>query len=142
MQRTLHLKVKKYIYWVLNDHRLVNSWYCIHLIIKFGKWHHTGPIPETVRDFWQMVWQENVFVIAMVTNLKEGDTVSNHLFKKCVLIRIPFFITVMINSNETVTLSWGKVVTFYMFHVYNGEDLSVISETSFVCDIYTVVLLK
>nr|XP_034322333.1 receptor-type tyrosine-protein phosphatase alpha-like [Crassostrea gigas] len=36
-----------------------------------------GPKPKTVGDFWQMVWQENVFVIAMVTNLKEGDK------KKC-----------------------------------------------------------
>lgn len=35
----------------------------------------TGPKPKTVGDFWEMVWQENVFVITMVTNLKEGKKV-------------------------------------------------------------------
>uniref|UniRef100_A0A8W8NSI4 protein-tyrosine-phosphatase n=1 Tax=Magallana gigas TaxID=29159 RepID=A0A8W8NSI4_MAGGI len=35
-----------------------------------------GPKPKTVGDFWKMIWQENVFVIAMVTNLKEGDKIK------------------------------------------------------------------
>nr|XP_022306195.1 receptor-type tyrosine-protein phosphatase epsilon-like [Crassostrea virginica] len=36
-----------------------------------------GPKPNTVADFWKMVWQEHVSVIAMVTNLTEGEK------KKC-----------------------------------------------------------
>ncbi|XP_078330011.1 receptor-type tyrosine-protein phosphatase alpha-like [Crassostrea virginica] len=35
-----------------------------------------GPKPNTVNDFVQMVWQEDVAVIAMVTSCKEGDTVK------------------------------------------------------------------
>lgn len=37
-----------------------------------------GPKQNTVNDFVQMVWQEDVAVIAMVTNCKEGDTVSSY----------------------------------------------------------------
>lgn len=63
---------------------LVDAWYCKHFQLTFGKLviklHHTGPKPKTVGDLWQMVWQENVFVIAMVTNLKEGDKVSKYSF--------------------------------------------------------------
>ncbi|XP_078330778.1 receptor-type tyrosine-protein phosphatase epsilon-like [Crassostrea virginica] len=32
-----------------------------------------GPKRNTVADFWKMVWQERVSVIAMVTNLTEGE---------------------------------------------------------------------
>ena len=38
---------------------------------------HTGPILNTLTDFWRMVWQEKVRTIAMVTNVKEDKT------KKC-----------------------------------------------------------
>ncbi|XP_056002461.1 receptor-type tyrosine-protein phosphatase alpha-like isoform X1 [Ostrea edulis] len=31
-----------------------------------------GPKPKTITDFWRMVWQEGVFVIVCLTNLKEG----------------------------------------------------------------------
>ncbi|XP_056002087.1 uncharacterized protein LOC125661665 isoform X2 [Ostrea edulis] len=35
-----------------------------------------GPKPNTLRDFWTMIWQENVSVIVMLTNLKEGDKIK------------------------------------------------------------------
>ena len=31
-----------------------------------------GPLPNTVTDFWWLVWQERIHVVAMVTNVVEG----------------------------------------------------------------------
>jgi len=46
-----------------------------------------GPKNITIKDFWQMIWQENVEVIVMVTKLEEGRKVIQfeQLKKKCKL---------------------------------------------------------
>jgi len=31
-----------------------------------------GPLPNTITDFWWLVWQERISVVAMVTNVLEG----------------------------------------------------------------------
>ena len=30
-----------------------------------------GPLPNTITDFWWLVWQEGICVVAMVTNIEE-----------------------------------------------------------------------
>jgi len=32
----------------------------------------TGPLPNTITDFWWLVWQERICIVAMVTNVVEG----------------------------------------------------------------------
>ncbi|XP_021365280.1 tyrosine-protein phosphatase 10D-like isoform X2 [Mizuhopecten yessoensis] len=35
-----------------------------------------GPLPGTIEDFWQMVWEQDVPLIVMLTRCKEGNTVK------------------------------------------------------------------
>nr|XP_022308872.1 uncharacterized protein LOC111114722 isoform X2 [Crassostrea virginica] len=35
-----------------------------------------GPKPNTLGDFWRMIWQQDVTTIVMLTNLKEGDKIK------------------------------------------------------------------
>lgn len=39
-----------------------------------------GPKENTLNDFWQMIWEQNVLIIAMLTGLKEGDKVCALLY--------------------------------------------------------------
>ncbi len=35
-----------------------------------------GPVPGTMADFWQMVWEQNTHVVVMITNFIEGGKVN------------------------------------------------------------------
>ncbi|XP_056003140.1 receptor-type tyrosine-protein phosphatase epsilon-like isoform X1 [Ostrea edulis] len=39
-----------------------------------------GPTKNTVQDFWAMIWQENIRVLVMVTNLTEGSKIKCHQY--------------------------------------------------------------
>ena len=40
----------------------------------------TGPLLGTITDFWRLVWQEGVQIIAMVTNIKEHSSVKCEIY--------------------------------------------------------------
>ncbi|XP_077341891.1 tyrosine-protein phosphatase non-receptor type 14 [Lithobates pipiens] len=55
----------------------------IKAVVGDKEWHYIatqGPLPQTFHDFWQMVWEQGVNVIAMVTAEDEEGRAKSHRY--------------------------------------------------------------
>ncbi|CAG2196832.1 PTPRT [Mytilus edulis] len=78
-----------------------------------------GPKKNTVRDFWHMIWQENVGKIVMVTQLKEGNR------EKCVQYWPDAVNDPMVLHNYRLTMTKEKEHTLFVYRlitISNNKD--------------------
>jgi protein tyrosine phosphatase len=64
------IKIKNEVIYLLKVNK--NKWF------KFSNDNFIllGPLQNTVKDFWRMIWQENITIIVMTTNIRESGTMK------------------------------------------------------------------
>lgn len=82
---------------------------------------NTGPLPESLGDFWQMIWEQQSTTIVMLTKLVEGRK------PKCMKYW-PDNIGESINPKPslTVTLTQQRVFVDYEIRTMQVKDVSKI----------------
>ncbi|XP_062430305.1 tyrosine-protein phosphatase non-receptor type 13 isoform X2 [Rhea pennata] len=77
-----------------------------------------GPLPTTVADFWQMVWEQNCTVIAMMTQEVEGEKIKCQRYWPDVLNK-----TIMINDRLRLALVRLQQLKGFVVRVLELEDI-------------------
>lgn len=105
MHVVVHIKFQEY-----SKHLLLVSFVFLTFFYKtrFSIW--SGPKPNTIADFWQMIWQNGVCNIVCLTNLKEGTKVTmyratSNFPNHNIIFSYPLFF-------PTVSLYRGTVIIF------------------------------
>lgn len=84
-----------------------------------------GPLPTTVADFWQMVWEQNCTVIAMMTQEVEGEKIKCQRYWPDVLNK-----TTMINDRLRLTLVRLQQLKGFIIRVLELEEIQVSESNS------------
>ncbi|XP_050183325.1 tyrosine-protein phosphatase non-receptor type 13 isoform X4 [Myiozetetes cayanensis] len=77
-----------------------------------------GPLPTTVADFWQMVWEQNCTVIAMMTQEVEGEKIKCQRYWPDVLNK-----TTMINDKLRLALVRHQQLKGFIIRVLELEEI-------------------
>uniref|UniRef100_A0A8C3RHF9 Tyrosine-protein phosphatase non-receptor type 13 n=1 Tax=Cyanoderma ruficeps TaxID=181631 RepID=A0A8C3RHF9_9PASS len=77
-----------------------------------------GPLPTTIADFWQMVWEQNCTVIAMMTQEVEGEKIKCQRYWPDVLNK-----TTMINDRLRLALVRLQQLKGFIIRVLELEEI-------------------
>ncbi|XP_011644954.1 receptor-type tyrosine-protein phosphatase kappa-like [Pogonomyrmex barbatus] len=77
-----------------------------------------GPKPNTVLDFWRMVWQENVLIICMVTNIIENGRIKCEQYWPDIGKKKKYGDIIVLNAKHNIFADY----CIRTFHVTCGEE--------------------
>ncbi|XP_067413224.1 tyrosine-protein phosphatase non-receptor type 13 isoform X2 [Emydura macquarii macquarii] len=77
-----------------------------------------GPLPTTVADFWQMTWEQNCSIIAMMTQEVEGEKIKCQRYWPNVLGK-----TIMVNDRLRLALVRLQQLKGFVIRVLDLEDI-------------------
>ncbi|XP_010605005.1 tyrosine-protein phosphatase non-receptor type 13 isoform X5 [Fukomys damarensis] len=77
-----------------------------------------GPLPTTVGDFWQMIWEQKSTVIAMMTQEVEGEKIKCQRYWPNLLGK-----TTMASDRLRLALEWTQQLKGFVVRVMTLEDI-------------------
>ncbi|XP_039309402.1 receptor-type tyrosine-protein phosphatase C isoform X2 [Solenopsis invicta] len=77
-----------------------------------------GPKTNTVNDFWRMIWQENVFVICMLTNIVENGKTKCEQYWPDIDKKMKYGDIIVLNEKQNIFANY----TFRTFQITYGEE--------------------
>uniref|UniRef100_A0A8C8RFD2 Tyrosine-protein phosphatase non-receptor type 13 n=1 Tax=Pelusios castaneus TaxID=367368 RepID=A0A8C8RFD2_9SAUR len=77
-----------------------------------------GPLPTTVADFWQMTWEQNCTIIAMMTQEVEGEKIKCQRYWPDILGK-----TIMVNDKLRLALVRLQQLKGFVIRVLELEDI-------------------
>lgn len=101
-----------------------------------------GPLPNTLPDFWQMVWEQKCEIIVMLTGLVEGGKVTNlkdSNYKLLIVFSVQIKCTQYWPEPQDGTLEYGSIEVklvsqkYHSFYTYTTLEISQVQAFSLVC---------
>lgn len=74
-----------------------------------------GPVPDSIVDFWRMVWEQDVPTIVMLTNLEERGRIKCHRYWPTE--KTSMYGSVKVTMQEEIELSDYTIRTFSVIMV-------------------------
>ncbi|WAR09329.1 PTPRB-like protein, partial [Mya arenaria] len=75
-----------------------------------------GPLPGTIDDFWRMVWEQNVMMIVMLTQCKEGNKVKCEMYWPDTVKEPKQYGNVVVNPTSITNMNKFNINIFDISH--------------------------